>query len=306
MRRSASSRPGSRPGESGLFHFKVGENGAPEGKISDYVRTLSADSGDIEVAMLKLCFIDFNEARDAHKPALRCADAIERLQMQHPHTRFVGHAAFDFSRGDERFESSFASSYEYNASFEWIPTRWHRRIGQIARDGPRLASDIRRSIESLIGTDQSEATRALTPQWALLIGDSRCVPALAGSLERLPMNVEIADTADGFPGARSSQQRHAALAGTELELTEWLRVRDSERKYDLILPMCGSILGAMQSLPASDRLRRKAFAARFVGRLGWAPGGCDRMRVHATRHRFRARGKAASPWVGRKCCTPGK
>jgi len=216
--------------------------------------------------MLKLCFIDFNEARDAHKPAPGCADAIERLQMQHPHTRFVGHAAFDFSRGDERFKSPFASSYEYNASFEWIPTRWHRRIGQIARDGRRLASDIRRSIESLIGTDRSEATRALTPQWALLIGDSRCVPAMAGSLERLPMNVEIADIADGFLGARSSQQRHAVLAGTELKLTECLRVRDFERKHALILPMCGSIQGTMQSLPASDPLRRKAFAARFVGR----------------------------------------
>lgn len=76
-------------GEPGLFHFKVGQNGAPEGKIQDYVQTVSSDPADIDVALLKLCFIDFNAASDPRRLAQDYADAIQRLQAARPQTRFV-------------------------------------------------------------------------------------------------------------------------------------------------------------------------------------------------------------------------
>jgi CelD/BcsL family acetyltransferase involved in cellulose biosynthesis len=54
-----------------------------------------------------------------------------------------GCAAFDFGRGDEPFKGRFASSVDYNASFEWIPDRWHRRLGRITGGGRRLLSRAR-------------------------------------------------------------------------------------------------------------------------------------------------------------------
>lgn len=79
----------------GIAHFKVGENGKPEGKIEQFAATIGADAfAQADVAMLKLCYIDFNGgAVDPEKIATNYADTIERLQAQYPQTRFIAMTA---------------------------------------------------------------------------------------------------------------------------------------------------------------------------------------------------------------------
>jgi len=49
-----------------------------------------------------------------------------------------GFEAFDFTRGDERFKSRFATSVRQNASFEWIPRRLDRYCWEAARHARRM------------------------------------------------------------------------------------------------------------------------------------------------------------------------
>jgi hypothetical protein len=74
----------------GIFHFKVGVNGAPKGKIEDFVRTLSADGiSGIDIALLKLCYIDFDDNTNASDLAEEYLGALQTLRAAHPTTRFV-------------------------------------------------------------------------------------------------------------------------------------------------------------------------------------------------------------------------
>jgi hypothetical protein len=76
--------------EPGIFHFKVGENGDPSGKIGDYAKTLSAAPfGQADVALVKLCYVDFNQQSDAASLAKTYVSAIRRLEQTYPSTRFV-------------------------------------------------------------------------------------------------------------------------------------------------------------------------------------------------------------------------
>ena len=77
----------------GLFHFAVGANGSPEGKIDDFARTLGAGTADANIALLELCFIDFGPDTDGHKLAARYTSALQSLQSQFPQTRFVAMTA---------------------------------------------------------------------------------------------------------------------------------------------------------------------------------------------------------------------
>ena len=93
------------PSGAGLFHFAVGANGSPEGKIDDFTRTLahtlaptlaptpSGGTADASIALLELCFIDFGPETDGRKLAASYASALERLQAQFPQTRFVAMTA---------------------------------------------------------------------------------------------------------------------------------------------------------------------------------------------------------------------
>jgi len=77
-------------GGPGIFHFKVGANGDPFGKINDYAKTLeAAPFGKADVALVKLCYVDFNSQSDASAIAKSYASAIKQLQTSYPSTRFV-------------------------------------------------------------------------------------------------------------------------------------------------------------------------------------------------------------------------
>ena len=71
-----------------IFQFMVGRNGDPLGKIKDFVST-SSSFPDIDVAMVKICYVDLNKNSDATAVAKTYADAIKTLQRAHPSTRFI-------------------------------------------------------------------------------------------------------------------------------------------------------------------------------------------------------------------------
>jgi lysophospholipase L1-like esterase len=71
-----------------IFQFMVGRNGDPLGKIKDFIST-SSSFPDIDVAMVKICYVDLNKNSDATAVAKTYADAIKTLQRAHPSTRFI-------------------------------------------------------------------------------------------------------------------------------------------------------------------------------------------------------------------------
>jgi hypothetical protein len=74
----------------GIFHFKVGENGAPERKLQDYMRTFEQAGGaGADIALVKLCYIDFSPDTDPVKLASDYIDTVKALQGRYSQTRFV-------------------------------------------------------------------------------------------------------------------------------------------------------------------------------------------------------------------------
>jgi len=83
------------------------------------------------------------------------SQAVERLRSAVISQDFE---AFDFTRGDERFKSRFASSVRQNASFEWIP----RRIDRYCWEAARHAGRVLRSWARRVGKDGAGAARQST------------------------------------------------------------------------------------------------------------------------------------------------
>jgi len=74
----------------GIVHFMVGRNGEPESKIEDFRNTLGAKPfGQVDVALMKFCFVDFDADTDPKKLAADYENAIDTLQREQPATRFV-------------------------------------------------------------------------------------------------------------------------------------------------------------------------------------------------------------------------
>jgi hypothetical protein len=77
-------------GKPGIYHFAVGANGDPLGKISDFEKTLGVNGFEnVDVALVKLCYVDFNVGSDAQGIAKTYVSTIKKLQEAHPQTRFV-------------------------------------------------------------------------------------------------------------------------------------------------------------------------------------------------------------------------
>ena len=77
-------------GHAGVGHFAVGENGDAEGKIDDFSRRMEAVGGRVDVAMMKLCFVDIpGRGSDPSQVFASYRDAMERLQKSYPRARLV-------------------------------------------------------------------------------------------------------------------------------------------------------------------------------------------------------------------------
>jgi hypothetical protein len=74
----------------GISHFFIGKNGDPAGKIRDFAAAIDAGAGEgADIAMMKLCYVDFNADTDAKKLANDYIASLESLAKKHPNTRFV-------------------------------------------------------------------------------------------------------------------------------------------------------------------------------------------------------------------------
>lgn len=74
----------------GIRHFFIGKNGDPISKIRDFAASIdagAAQGGDI--ALMKLCYADFNADTDARQVAKEYIANLESLAQRHPDISFV-------------------------------------------------------------------------------------------------------------------------------------------------------------------------------------------------------------------------
>lgn len=70
-------------------HVFVGENGKPLAKLDEYKDRLTKQSSPPELAMVKLCFLDFTASTDPSAVFARYQADLAALRAQLPATRFV-------------------------------------------------------------------------------------------------------------------------------------------------------------------------------------------------------------------------
>lgn len=77
----------------GIQHFKVGHNEKPETKLADFRSTLAGNFAEgaphPDVALLKLCYIDFGQSTDPKQLAQQYIATIDEMARAHPETVFV-------------------------------------------------------------------------------------------------------------------------------------------------------------------------------------------------------------------------
>jgi len=66
----------------------VPENGDPRRKLREFERAVDA-RGDVDVAMLKFCYVDIGPDTDAAALFEQYRETLARLQLRHPRTTFV-------------------------------------------------------------------------------------------------------------------------------------------------------------------------------------------------------------------------
>lgn len=72
----------------GLTHFAVGSNGDPLAKINDFAAAIDGGAA-ADVALMKLCYIDFSVTTDPAQIAAAYCDTLDALRGRHPQTTFV-------------------------------------------------------------------------------------------------------------------------------------------------------------------------------------------------------------------------
>jgi hypothetical protein len=77
--------PGVAPG---ISHFAVGRNGDPLGKVRDFAAVIDGGAA-ADIALFKLCYIDFSGDTDPLQVAAAYGDTLVALRGRHPGTTFV-------------------------------------------------------------------------------------------------------------------------------------------------------------------------------------------------------------------------
>lgn len=81
---------GAAPASRGISHFTIGENGDPLSKIKDFAAVIDAGAAqNADVALMKLCYVDFNAATDAEQLADSYSASLDSLARRHPGTKFI-------------------------------------------------------------------------------------------------------------------------------------------------------------------------------------------------------------------------
>lgn len=80
----------SAPTAPGIYHFMIGRNEEPQSKIDDFAKTLEGGAANgADVALMKLCYIDFTANTDAVQLAANYSTSLDQLSETFPATRFV-------------------------------------------------------------------------------------------------------------------------------------------------------------------------------------------------------------------------
>lgn len=80
----------SSSGNPAFYHGRVGENGAPLSKLSDFDRILREGmGGTVDAAFLKFCYADFTESTDAEALFAAYRETIDGLKAAFPSVAFL-------------------------------------------------------------------------------------------------------------------------------------------------------------------------------------------------------------------------
>ena len=87
-------------------HSRIGQNGNPESKIGDFCRQLESwEYGSLDLAFLKLCYVDITRETDADRLFLTYEKNMNSLQEKFPQTGII-HFTVPLKAGDN-FPKSF-------------------------------------------------------------------------------------------------------------------------------------------------------------------------------------------------------
>jgi hypothetical protein len=68
----------------------IGQNGDPAGKCEDFTRNLGRlASQHLDVALMKFCYIDFDQATDVEKLFAKYSGTLDAMEKQYPEILFV-------------------------------------------------------------------------------------------------------------------------------------------------------------------------------------------------------------------------
>lgn len=82
-------RPGMGVRGPGLHHARVGQNERPDSKLAAFEAAIAELGGDLDVAMLKFCYVDFAATTDVQALFDAYRATVERLAVRFPSLRFV-------------------------------------------------------------------------------------------------------------------------------------------------------------------------------------------------------------------------
>ncbi|BAO45450.1 SGNH/GDSL hydrolase family protein [Thiolapillus brandeum] len=84
-------QPGQPVPEVGVLHSKVGNNGDPESKLSEFQNYLDERLGDArpDMAMLKFCYLDIDKGTDVSALADEYDQSLKEVGRKHPETLMI-------------------------------------------------------------------------------------------------------------------------------------------------------------------------------------------------------------------------
>ncbi len=88
-----------------LLHAPIGRNGTAESKIDDFVKLMCGEMGEsVDVAMMKLCFVDISGTDDADKLFEYYISGMQRIRSRRPQLTLV-HCTVPITAGESRAKS---------------------------------------------------------------------------------------------------------------------------------------------------------------------------------------------------------
>lgn len=82
------------PSDPGIVHVKIGKNGDPVGKIREFDKIMRGGmAAKVDVAVLKLCYVDFKAGTDADAIFNEYRNTFSALSQDYPETKFIAATA---------------------------------------------------------------------------------------------------------------------------------------------------------------------------------------------------------------------